>query len=252
MNPAVALCAERLRSGDADRFAAVMAAPADLRPGLFVLYATNLEIARAPWASVEPMVAEMRLQWWIDALEALAQAGKPVPHEFGAALGGLPKGAIAGLIEAAQARRADCWADPFEDDAALRAYLEATSGALFQAAGHVAGADCAALRHYGAAVGLANWFVAWPELSARGRLGLAGADAKRLGALAREGLLRLEACAPQLRRAGRPVRVAALAGFRAQALLKAAATDPARIAAGTLGGSEFARRLALLRASLTL
>lgn len=252
MKAAVQLCAERLSTGDADRFAAVMAASAEVRPGLFALYATNLELARAPWASSEPMVAEMRLQWWIDALSALAAAGKPVPHEFGAALEALPKAALKGLIEAAEARRADCWTDPFEDTAQLRAYLEASSGAVFEAAGQVAGVECSALRAYGAAAGLANWFLALPELVARGRLGLADMDALALGHLARDGLGWLGDAEAELRKAERSARVAALAGFRARSVLKTAAKSPARILAGDLGSSEFARRFALLRAGLAL
>ena len=246
-------CAEMLRAADPDRFAAVMAAPAGLRPGLFALYAANLEIARAPWASAEPMVAEMRLQWWIDALTALAERGKPVPHEIGAALEPLPKAALMGLIEAAEARRADCWADPFEDEAMLHSYLEASSGAVFAAAGHVTGApDCAALRAFGAAAGLANWLVAQPELAARGRLTLAGADAAALGGLAGRGVSWIDAAAPALHAAGRAARIAALPGYQARRLLARAQREPERIFKGRLAGSEFARRFTLLRASLAL
>ncbi|WP_444430990.1 squalene/phytoene synthase family protein [Rhodobacter capsulatus] len=95
MSDPVALCAERLAAGDPDRFAAVMACPAPDRAALFALYAANLAIAQAPWASAEPLVAEMRLQWWIDALGALADQGRPVPQEIGPALELLPAAASA-------------------------------------------------------------------------------------------------------------------------------------------------------------
>ncbi|MDZ4135714.1 MAG: squalene/phytoene synthase family protein, partial [Paracoccaceae bacterium] len=64
-------CADLLERGDPDRFAAILAAPPSARGALLAIHATNLEIARAPWASSEPMLAEMRLQWWQDALAAL-------------------------------------------------------------------------------------------------------------------------------------------------------------------------------------
>ena len=55
-------CAELVERGDPDRFLATMAAPVALRATLFPLYAFNVEIARAPWVTQEPMIAEMRLQ----------------------------------------------------------------------------------------------------------------------------------------------------------------------------------------------
>ena len=74
-------CAPLVEAGDPDRFLTVMAAPMPLRPRLWPLYAYNLEIARAPWASSEPMVAEMRLQWWIDTVEAMGRGTLRPGHE---------------------------------------------------------------------------------------------------------------------------------------------------------------------------
>jgi len=247
---AFALCAQRVEAGDPDRFAAVMATPAAMRGPLWAVYAANLEIARAPWASAEPLVAEMRLQWWIDALEKRAEGGAEPPHEIGPALAALPEAALRALARAAEARRADCWSDPFEHAAMLWDYLAASSGEVYAAAGAVLGAkDIEALRTFGAAAGLAQWLVALPELRARGRLDLAG-DEAGLADLAAEGLVRLDAARAGLRASGRAERLAALPGWEARAVLRRAAGDPARIAKGTLRGSEFTRRLGLLRAAL--
>ena len=68
----VIACAKLVERGDPLRFRAVMAAPSDLRPALFTLFAFNLEVARAPWVTKEAMIAEMRLQWWHDALGEIA------------------------------------------------------------------------------------------------------------------------------------------------------------------------------------
>ncbi|MFM7443344.1 MAG: squalene/phytoene synthase family protein, partial [Tabrizicola sp.] len=65
-------CAELVSRGDPDRFRAVMAAPAFARAQLLPLYAFNLEVARAPWVTEEPLIAEMRLQWWRDVVENAA------------------------------------------------------------------------------------------------------------------------------------------------------------------------------------
>lgn len=253
MSDPVALCAERLAAGDPDRFAAVMACPVSDRPALFALYAANLAIAQAPWASAEPLVAEMRLQWWIDALEALAAQGRPVPQEIGPALQALPEAALRGLITVAEARRVDCHGEAFADAARLWDYLDATSGALAAAAGACLGAGSeAALHAHGTAAGLANWLIALPELTARGRLTLAGATPDTLALLARDGAARLLAAQAALRTAPAAARLAALSGWQAAAVLHRAAGAPERIAAGALRGSEFSRRLGLLRARLAV
>ncbi|KAB2881303.1 MAG: phytoene synthase, partial [Albidovulum sp.] len=73
-------CARLVEEGDPERFAATMAAAPEARLRLWPLYAVNLEIARAPWAAREPMLAEMRLQWWIDTLRELAAGGARAGH----------------------------------------------------------------------------------------------------------------------------------------------------------------------------
>ena len=64
----IASCAETVHSGDPMRFLSAMTADGADRDALMVLYAFNVEVARAPWVTEEPMIAEMRLQWWIDAV----------------------------------------------------------------------------------------------------------------------------------------------------------------------------------------
>ncbi|MBZ4022421.1 hypothetical protein CKO11_08120 [Rhodobacter sp. TJ_12] len=254
MKTALATCAARLETGDPDRFAAVMALPPETRAPLFALYAANLEIARAPWASPEPMVAEIRLQWWIEALDALARTGRDVPHDIGPALVNIPAQALEMLTEAAEARRVDCWSDPFADAARLWDYLEATAGAPMAAAGHclqVPQAE-ARLRALGTVTGLANWLIAQPELAARGRLKLAGAGAESFADLAREGLARLEAAQAALQDAPRPARMAALPGWQTRAVLERAVRAPEAVPSGRLREAEIKRRFGLLRARLAL
>ncbi|MBK5945495.1 hypothetical protein CCR83_03275 [Rhodobacter veldkampii DSM 11550] len=248
--------ADAVATGDPDRFAATMAAPPAARARLWPLYALNLELARAPWASTQPMLAEMRLQWWIDALAPPVANTPPAntPEVLRAvadlmAETGLPVALLTGIAEA---RRRDCWDEPFADDAALWAYLEATSGNLMWAAARVLGAPEAAapvVRDHAAAAGLANWLLALPELVRRGRAVMPEVAALR--ALAQTGLARHARAA-----AARPAvpKVAAPAlytGWQARAILAQAAADPGLVAAGGLGQSEFARRAGLVRLALT-
>jgi phytoene synthase len=251
----VEACASLVERGDPDRFAAVMAAPGPLRGRLMVLYAFNLEVARAPWVTQEPMIAEMRLQWWRDVV-AEAGEGKPArAHEVVGPLAqliaeaGLPVAVLDALIEA---RRWDVYREPFEDQAALAAYLEDTGGGLMWLAGRALGAEAAAeadLRAVGWAAGLAAFLRAVPELEARGRVPLVDGRAEAVAALAEAGLARLAGARAGLRRMGR-AQVATIAAWQAAAILRQAGQQPERVAAGALGQSEFARRWGLLRAGL--
>ncbi len=245
----MAACAARVEAGDPDRFAAVMASPAELRARLWPLYAANLEIARAPWASAEPMVAEMRLQWWVDALEDLAATGRVPAHEIGPALADLRD--QAGLLAAvAEARRWDCWREPFDDRAAFEAYLDQTAGNLYWAAARALGAapgDERAVRDHGFAAGLAAWLSAVPALEAQGRKPLHDGRPEAVADLARAGLARMQAT-----NLSGAAALALLPGWQARATLNRAARDPARVAQGALAGSEFGRRASLLWRALFL
>lgn len=71
-------CAALVERGDPDRWRSAMTAPAPRRAGLMALYAFNLEVARAPWVASEPLMVEIRLQWWLDALAEIFD-GVPPP-----------------------------------------------------------------------------------------------------------------------------------------------------------------------------
>ncbi|MCZ8133718.1 MAG: squalene/phytoene synthase family protein, partial [Rhodobacteraceae bacterium] len=228
---AVGACASLVERGDPDRFAAVMAAPVAARGRLFVLYAFNLEVARAPWVTQEPMIAEMRLQWWRDVV-AEAGAGRPArAHEVAGPLATLIREAelsVAALDALVEARRWDVYREPFEDGAALAAYLEDTGGGLMWLAGLALGAEAPAeadLRAVGWAAGLAAFRRGGPDLEARGREPLVDGRAAAVAALAEAGLARLAGARAGLRRMGR-ARAATIAAWQAAAILRQAAQQP--------------------------
>lgn len=70
---AFAWCAEQVRRLDYDRWLTTLFAPVPRRRSLLALYAFNLEIARIRETVSEPMLGEIRLQWWRDAIEELYQ-----------------------------------------------------------------------------------------------------------------------------------------------------------------------------------
>lgn len=242
-------CARLVEQGDPDRFAAATAAPLAARARLLPLYAYNLEIARAPWVASEPMIAEMRLQWWRDVLEDPTRRA----HEVAGPLHDLIREAalpVDVLDRMAAARRWDVWREPFEDRAAFDAYLDDTAGGLMWLAARATGAPPEAeapARALGQASGLANFLRAVPDLVARSRQPLLDDSPKALAALARDGLARLEQARPSRRQIG----PAALSAWQAAPLLRLAAAEPARITQGQLALSEFARRGRLLWVATT-
>ena len=236
-------CADLLSRGDPDRFAAAMARPVAEREVLLPLYALNLEIARAPWVTQESMIAEMRLQWWRDVLEEIAQGKTPRAHEVAAPLAKVVTPAmVPALDRIADARRWDIYRDAHEDRAAFDAYLRATAGGLPEALCIAAGADPAPVADWAWATGLARLFLAIPDLQGRGRIPLVDGTPEAVRALAREGLSRLQAgkALPAIARAD---------GWRAAPVLHLSAQDPARVLDGALDISPFRRNWRLLRLS---
>nr|WP_253944390.1 squalene/phytoene synthase family protein [Pseudogemmobacter hezensis] len=234
--------------GDPDRWQALMAAPVAARAQLLPLFALNLELAKIPWATKEPLIAEMRLQWWREVVEAAAAGEAARAHEVAGPLNtvirahGLPVAVFDAMIEA---RRHDAWGEPFADQAAFADYLNATGGGLTWLSALALGArpDAeAAVMAWGRAAGLANYLRAVPELEARGRVALpAAADT-----LAREGLSWLAIARDGRRLIPRPVAAALLPGWQADAVLRRAVADPEAVAQGQLELSEFAKRGRLL------
>ncbi|MBE1284642.1 MAG: phytoene synthase [Rhodobacteraceae bacterium] len=240
-------CADLVHKGDPDRFRAVMAAPVTARPALFALYAFNVELSRAPWASAETMIAEMRVQWWRDVGAEIASGGPVRRHFVATPLARLLPAHLSVSIDAmAEARRWDIYREPFADEAELDSYLEATGGALtWMAASMLGAADEAVARDFGYAVALSKYLQAIPELEAQHRLPLPDGRKDAVSALARKGLKRLEHAQSRRHLITKQSAPAMLVGWQAGAVLKQAANSPERVAEGTLGVGEFRARCLL-------
>jgi phytoene synthase len=162
-----------VRRHDPDRYFATLFAPAQTRPHLFALYAFNYEIARVGEAVREPMMGEIRLQWWREAVEG-ARDGRPREHDVARALAemfasaALPLEWFDAMIEA---RRNDLDPSPFADLAALEAYADATSGNVMRLAARILDADVRyddLAREAGISYALAGLLQAIPYHAARG------------------------------------------------------------------------------------
>ncbi len=149
-----------VRRGDPDRWLAsrFIADPAD-RADVLALYAFDLELARiAPMVS-QPLIGEIRLAWWREALEEIFADGPARRHPAAEALQGLaqrrglPQAPLEAMIDA-RSRELD--PGPFAAHADLFAYLDGRDGAVMAAAAHILGAPAADLASAGRAWGVAT------------------------------------------------------------------------------------------------
>ncbi len=244
----VKACAALVQRADPDRFRAAMAAPVAARAVLFPIYALNVEVARAPWVTQEPMIAEMRLQWWRDALQEIAEGTTVRRHEVVTPLSRVLSPHLAGVLdEYVAVRRWDIYRDPFEDQGHFDAYINHSAGSLFVASAQALGmADEVALRDFGYAVGVANWLRAIPELENRGRIPLLDGTPDGVRALAQSALGRLNKARANRAAISAEARPALSAGWQADWVLKQAVARPERVAAGALIPGEMRQRVSLM------
>ncbi|MEL7115302.1 MAG: squalene/phytoene synthase family protein [Pseudomonadota bacterium] len=255
-------CAEIVQRGDPDRFLATMAAPVAARRVLFPIYAANVEIARAPWASEEPIIAEMRLQWWWDALDEIATGRAVRSHEVTTPLAEvLPAEGAVVLQRTVDARRREAHRGGLADVGSLATYLDDTSGALMWAAtraldpslaseARIAAAEARAFA-VGRAQGLANYALAVPGYLARGFNPLPEmSDRAFVGMI--DAALAAPAWVSPKKKPNPAQRIVELSAWRARRLLKRARRDPAALPKGRLAEAPILRRAGLLWHSLRL
>ena len=166
-------CEETVRRRDPDRYFSALFAPAGKRTFLFALYAFNYEVARIGESVREPMLAEIRLAWWREAVEG-ARAGKPRDHPVVRALAetlaanDLPEDVFERIIAA---RSFDAAQERFADVGALEDYADATSGSIMRLAARLLGETLdGAAREAGIAYALAGLLRSIPFHAARGKL----------------------------------------------------------------------------------
>ncbi len=266
-------CVEMVRSGDPDRFMSVMASPPDVRARLFVLYAFNLEIARAPWVTKEEMIAEMRLQWWADAIDEIYQGKLARHHEVVEQLAlvihnhDLPRDLFDGIIAA---RRFDIYAEPHQNRADLDMYIRATSGNLMRLAGLSLGAEEPTLdiiRTFSYGVGVGNLFRALPALYANkkdpipvngslDRNAIAEGQAPEnlrhiIFEIAEDAAADLQAARAQRHLVPKHTRAAFLPGWQAMVPVWIAYKTPELILSKPLETSEFQKKSSLMWAALS-
>ncbi|MGB6229844.1 MAG: squalene/phytoene synthase family protein, partial [Litorimonas sp.] len=124
---------ERLDAADPDRMRAARLADPEVRDRLFALYAFHAELAKIPELISEPMIGQIRYQWWRDCVEEIYSGGSVRSHEVSTPLAemvaqsGISRFHLDRIVDG---RERDLDPEPFRDLDAATAYADATSGAL--------------------------------------------------------------------------------------------------------------------------
>ncbi len=246
-------CAKIVKDGDEDRFLSLMAAMPIMRVVLFPLYAFNTEVTKAAWASNEPLLCQMRLQYLRDLVVAIF-AGDTLPNiPLAKPLadvvqnGGVPQQQLLELIDA---RHWDIERAGFENAAHFSRFLDHTAGNLMVMAARATGVadDFAdAVRAHGSGMGLANFLIAVPDLKAHGRVPLLDETPDAVAELASQALQRIKDADRQKIPSG---QVALRAGWDTQRVLKLVSRHPERVLEGRLQTSPFRRKTSLLWMSM--
>ncbi|MCW8915912.1 MAG: squalene/phytoene synthase family protein [Magnetovibrio sp.] len=115
---------------DRERYLSVLMAPPEHINALMALVAYNQELANAVTGVSEPMIGQIKLQWWIDAMPSIL-SGEPPSHPVAMALSQIGQGLeVSALQGLAEARNFDLEADRPQNLAQLVDYARATGGVL--------------------------------------------------------------------------------------------------------------------------
>jgi phytoene synthase len=143
-----AQCETLLRARDRDLWLACLFAPPDARKHIHAFYAFAQEAADVSTKVTQPLLGEMRLQWWVDALEAGAAQGEGARANplADALIDTIERFALPRkeFIALAEAHVFDLYDDRMPSWSALDDYCRATSSAPMRWAACVLGADLSA------------------------------------------------------------------------------------------------------------
>lgn len=169
-------CAVAVKRYDRDRWFCALFAPPERREDLLAIYAFNAELAAVQDKVSEPMLGEIRLQWWREAIEGL-YAGNTRRHDVVTALApaierhNLDRALFDALIDA---RGTDLETTQPETLGMLESYARRTASPVVELALGVLGVDAVNTRNVADAAGMAQALTgllrATPHLLAAGRI----------------------------------------------------------------------------------
>jgi len=135
---------DTLKKADPDRFRAALMADARSRDDLLILYAFHYELSKVPDVTSEPMLGQIRYEWWREVVDEIYDEREVRRHEITTPLAkvlrrvDVPRFWIDRLIDG---RARDLDPQPFENLEDARDYARQTSGQLTQIATKLIGGE---------------------------------------------------------------------------------------------------------------
>ncbi len=125
-------CRDLIQNDDPDHYLISLYAPQDKRNALYALFAFNYEISKISYTVSEPMLGEIRLQWWREVINDIYQ-DKLQLHDIVPSLAeaieryALPKDLIMAMIDG---RSQELYPENPDNIVILENYLSLTAGNL--------------------------------------------------------------------------------------------------------------------------
>lgn len=240
-------CIDTVYKHDPDKFLALMAGDPISRQIAFPIYAFNCEVSRIPWITTESLIAEMRLTWWSELLEAVENNDSLPDHPISLELAKRlinNKFAIALLKQTITARRWDIYSEGHEDNSTLWEYIEHTSSNLLAACST---ADQSIIL-FGRGIGMASYLLAAPKLKRLGKNPIPNFDEENVYTLAREALENINLV--KRSKIERNIFPIMRIGWTAPVILRKIIKNPKALIDDRLDLSEFRKKIRLFRLTL--
>jgi hypothetical protein len=246
-------CKELVRVGDPDRFEVTVLAPENIQKILWPLYAFNVEVTRAPWVTQEPMIAEIRLQWWRDALAQIREGKQVRSHAVTVPLAEIldAEGAMV-LDKLVEARAWDIYADAFPNRESFDAYIDATYGNLIWTAARLIApeAEEKIIRKFAYGCGIAAMLRATARLKSMGRSPLFDDNVTAFHKLAKHGFFNMNYAIRARKNLPKSLEPVLMSGWNAFPTFISVRHNAQRIYEQGFTQSEFSRRYRILKLSL--
>lgn len=140
----------------AERALALEYAPLPIRPALTALLALDDTLGNIVRTTREPIVGQMRLTWWYEALMKLDDAPPPAEPVLQALYGAVIPNGVSGAALAAMTDGWEILLDPALDPVAVERFAVERGGRLFGAAGRLLAVDDARIELAGRGWALAD------------------------------------------------------------------------------------------------
>jgi len=229
---------EQVRCFDSDRYlASLLAEPSDQKK-LHLLYCANLEIAKSAWTSPEPMISEIRLQWWKDNLIKSSEYKENSTHIVKdlVALFEANDIPLTLINEMVDARSWDLLSKPFKSQDDQIKYIDKTYGNLYWAGALLLGVDRnmeSLVRKYAFGAGIASFFGAVKRLESLGKSPLIKSSNESIKSLGKLGMKSFDEGVKGLR-SQKKILPVLLSAWTTKTLLKQVIKNPSVVKSGDL------------------